>query len=645
MSTSNVLRSTSLICVAILFGITPMRAEDLTSPDGKTAVSIGIRQDGTPVYSVSVDGKPLIGESGLGLVLKDAPPLQGGFQIAASKKVSHDETWKPPYGERASIPDRYNEVLVNFQERTGTKRLLQITFRAYNEGVAFRYTLPKQPGLERVTITGENSTFALPEKAEAYVTTFAQGLYTRMPIADMAKPTQSKPGFTDPGNPAERPLTVALADGRWLSIAEAQMIDYSRMRLATRKDLPNSLVSQLAGPVTATLPLETPWRVLIIGNQPGELLERNYLLLNLNPPCAIADTSWIKPGKVFRSGLSTDEGKASIDFAAARNLQYIEFDAGWYGPEMDDKSDATRIGVDPKTGKLRDIDMQEVIRYGKEKGIGLILYVNRRALERQLDTLLPLYEKWGVAGIKFGFVRVGSQDATRWMHEAVKKCAKHHLLVDIHDEYRPTGFSRTYPNLMTQEGLLGNEGMPTASHNCTLPFTRFVAGAADYTVCYYSPRILTTHAHQLALAAICYSPLQFIYWYDKPSDYKGEPEIAFFDAIPTVWDDTRVLQGFPGDFITVARQAGREWFVGTITNEEPRTLDVPLRFLGEGKYVAHLYQDEGADTNPRTKVSIRRTIVTANTTIKAALKSSGGQAIRLVPASPADLNTVPPYAP
>jgi alpha-glucosidase len=233
------------------------------------------------------------------------------------------------------------------------------------------------------------------------------------------------------------------------------------------------------------------------------------------------------------------------------------------------------------------------------------------------------------------------------MHEAIKKCAEYGLVVDIHDEYRPTGFSRTYPNLMTQEGIRGNEEFPDATHNTILPFTRFIAGAADYTICYYRqdfgkdtgndhgvPRgkvIKTTSAHQLALSVICYSPLQYMYWYDKPEDSQDEPELAFFDAVPTVWDDTKVISGEIGQFVTMARKSGDDWFIGTITNNDGRELKIPLDFLDEGKkYEATIYGDDPS-VKTRTKVGIKKLKVDSSKVLDAKLMKSGGQAIWIKP--------------
>lgn len=387
---------------------------------------------------------------------------------------------------------------------------------------------------------------------------------------------------------------------------------------------------------------------MVAGARPGDLLERNYLVLNLNPPLALKDTSWIRPGKAMRDvTLSTTNGKAIIDLAGKLNLQYVEFDWGWYGAEDINTGDATKVNLDPRrTSGLKNhpgLDLPEIIRDARERNVGVILYVDRRQIKKQRDSIFPLYEKWGVKGVKIGFIEVGPQAETAWLTETVRKAAEHHLVLDIHDQYRPTGLSRTWPNLLTQEGIRGNEQMPTAAHNATLPFTRFIAGAGDYTVCYYSNRIKTTHGHQLALAAIYYSPLQFLFWYDRPEMYQQEPELDFWRDIPTVWDETRVLDGQIGEFITVARRRGRDWFVGSITNSQARELQVPLRFLESGrKYVAQIYEDDPAGAS-RTKVALRRYLVDSATTIRARLVPSGGQAIRLTPAGKDDLAAYPGY--
>ena len=307
-----------------------------------------------------------------------------------------------------------------------------------------------------------------------------------------------------------------VADDLFIAVAEAKLVDYARMKFVPLAA--NAIVSDLSGPVSNALPLTTPWRVIMAASTPGRLLENNFLILNLNDPCALADTSWIKPGKVIREvTLTTVGGKACVDFAARRGLQYVEFDAGWYGPENDPKSDASAVNLDPKRSK-GPLDLIEVIRYGNEHGIGIILYVNHVAAEKQLDQILPLYQKWGVKGVKYGFVNVGPQQWTGWLHHAIRRAAEHKLMVDVHDEYRPTGYTRTYPNLMTVEGISGDETSPVNRQTLTLQFMRFLAGPADNTICYYDARVdkNATHAFQLAKAVCLYSPWQFLYWYDRP---------------------------------------------------------------------------------------------------------------------------------
>ena len=623
-----------------LLALSVGNAAELKSPDGKIAVTFAARDDGGEkgrlFYSVAYRGKPILAESRLGFTLKEGPALAGGFKIVRLDRSSHDETWKPVYGERSSCRDHYNQLVVELQETAAPRRLLNLTFRAYNEGAAFCYTLPKQPTMGCVAIAKENTEFRFTADHTTWAVYSAQGNYAKVTLS------QVKPG-------CERPTMVQIADDCYAAIGEAKLVDYARMKFAPLKGVANSLVSDLTGGVEAALPLTTPWRFVMAADSPGRLLENNFLLLNLNDPCAIADASWIKPGKVIREvTLTTTGGKACVDFAVKRGLQYVEFDAGWYGNEYDDASDASAVNVDPKRSK-GPLDLQAVIDYGKKHGIGIILYVNRRALERQLDQILPLYRKWGVAGVKYGFVNVGTQQWTSWLHDAVRKAAAHQLMVDIHDEYRPTGYSRTYPNLLTQEGIAGDETSPVNTNTLTILFSRFLCGAADNTVCYYAKRVdqNATHAYQLAKAVCLYSPWQFLFWYDRPpsapqkvggagnaeTQIGDEPELEFYNAMPTVWDDTRVIHGRIGEFAVLARRSGAEWFVAGMNSGEARTLDVPLTFLArDKKYIAHIYSDNPS-VPTRTHVKIEKQPVDADTTLKLTMSAQGGQAIRIVPAA------------
>lgn len=599
----------------------------LNSPNGKIHFQLVITKDAVS-YSASWQQNEIIRSSALGIEGWDKLSLRS---VASTQK---DTSWKPVYGERNIIRDHYNAKVFTCWKSNNEKQVIQIEVRAYDEGIAFRYGFPEHvSGGTDILISKDLTEYTLPENTKAWFTDHAQGEYQLLDLKNW--PSAS-----------ERPLTLQLNNGLYVSLAEAAVVDYCRTRFVLHPVKPNTITCSMFDKVELTTPFETPWHVIMIAEKAIQLLQNNDLILNLNEPCKIEHTDWIKPGKIMReTTLSTKGAKELVDFAVKRHLQYIHFDAGWYGYEYTTASDATAVHVDPRRNPKNDLNMQEVIQYARKHGVGVFLYVNQRALTKQLDTLLPLYEKWGVAGIKFGFVHVGSHRWTNWLHEAVKKCAQHHLMVDIHDEYRPTGFSRTYPNLLTQEGVRGNEEMPDANNNATLPFTRFLCGAADYTICYYhrpelKPRLAetqnarvlkTTAMHQMALSVVFYSPLQFMYWYDKPEDSRDEPELEFFDHVPTVWDDSRVIDGNIGQFITVARRSGEHWFVGSITNNSERDIKIPLSFLPSGKkYKARIYYDDPSSA-VRTHVSIRSITVDAATVLDLHLMASGGNAIWIQP--------------
>lgn len=512
-------------------------------------------------------------------------------------------------------------------KRKGHGDRLALIVRIYNSGVGFRY---KYLHGSYLRITEEFTTFTVPENTYCWFAPFAQAEHKRMLVKDW------------PGE-AERPLTLQLGNGLYASLAEAEMVDYSRTKFVVRKGESNVIRCKMYDAVEDIAPFETPWRVVMVAESPKDLINNNDLILNLNKPCQIEDTSWIKPGRIIRTvSLTTDGAKKVVDFAVKRGLNYIHFDSGWYGSEISKESDPRKSDVDPQRCPVNDLDMPEVVRYAKSKGVGVWVYVNQRALSAYLDEILPLYESWGIAGIKFGFVHVGSFRWTTWLHDAVKKCAKHHLMVDIHDEYRPTGFSRTYPNLLTQEGVRGNEEFPDGVNNTTLPFTRFLCGAADATVCYYHRKelkpglekglnarsLLNTACHQMALSVINYSPLQFLYWYDTPEDVKDEPELFFFDNLPTTWDDSKTLDGAIGEYITMARRKDNVWYVGCLTNNDARKLNVSLDFLEEGKkYELTMFTDGGEKVKTRTHVAIDTKKVTAKTNLKLSLLPRGGVAM------------------
>ena len=615
-----------------------MKGEVLSSPNGKYQFVFS-QKDGKLTYRLDYAGKQVVEEGELGVNIDNhlvesamGIPVDTnrvwtkGMEVTGVERRSEDNTWKTVYGEYSQIRDHYNEMTLHLMkggkhDNSGNgydKRqqyLFDIIVRAYDEGVAIRYHFPEATNGLFMHITDDLTSFRFAPGAEAYHYAWAQS------HANKVKLLKSEAAWKEE---AERPLTLHLANGLYAAIGEAALTDFVRGKLKLKAD--HELQMAMFDSADIITAYDMPWRFIMVGEKAIDLINNKQLVLNLNAPCQIADTSWIKPGKAFRvCRLDMKTCLAGVDFCVDRGLQYIELDAGWYGPEMKMSSSALKVL------ESRDIDMPKLCAYAKSKGVGVWVYVNQRALYQELDQILPLYEKWGISGIKFGFVQIGSQEWTTWLHQAVRKCADHHIMVDIHDEYRPTGWSRTYPNLMTQEGIGGNEEMPDAEHNAILPFTRFLCGPADYTPCYFNGRVKNTKAHQLAMTVVYYSPVTFLYWYDLPNAYKGEQELDFWKYCPTVWDESKALQGEIGEFVVQARRSGDDWFVGAMTGLQARDITINTAdFLQKGKkYRVEMYNDAPM-LNTRTKVASTVQTLKAGKVLKLHLQPSGGAALRFV---------------
>lgn len=630
-------RRLPFLLLMLIVAVAAQAVETLQSPNGKYQFTFS-QKEGKLLYSLDYAGKPVVEagelgvnidnhlvESAMGIPVDNSNVWTNGMEVTSVDRRSEDNTWKPVYGEYAQIRDHYNEMTIHLlkggkhQDGGGTaydKRqqyLLDIIVRAYDEGVAIRYHFPEATNGLFMHITDDLTSFRFAPGAEAYHYAWAQS------HANKAKLLKSESAWKEE---AERPLTLRLDNGLYAAIGEAALSDFVRGKLKLKAN--NELQMALFHPADIITAYDMPWRFIMVGEKAIDLINNKQMVLSLNAPCQIQDASWIKPGKAFRvCRLDMKTCMEGVDFCVDRGLQYIELDAGWYGPEMKMSSSALKVL------ETRDIDMPKLCQYAKSKGIGVWAYVNQRALYQELDQLLPLYEKWGISGIKFGFVQIGSQEWTTWLHNAVKKCADHHIMVDIHDEYRPTGWSRTYPNLMTQEGIGGNEEMPDAEHNTILPFTRFLCGPADYTPCYFNGRVKNTKAHQLAMPVVYYSPITFLYWYDLPNVYKGEKELDFWKYCPTVWDESKALQGEIGEYIVQARRSGNDWFVGAMNGLQARDITLNTAdFLQIGKkYRVEIYNDVPA-LNTRTKVSTVVQTIKAGKILKLHLQPSGGAALR-----------------
>ena len=619
----------AIILATFFFTISKGENIVVQSPDGKIQVTFGIDELQTIFYSVSVENHIIIQNSRMGFHMNEIQDFGKNLEIVTFSETEVNKVWKPVYGERSEIKDQYKQLVVQLKDAENPERKFEITFRVYNEGIAFNYTFLSTGNNGKLHIQNELTEFKLSGNFYCRASELAQSEIQKIQVNSISKPV-------------ERPLLIE-EKNFMLALGEAGLVDFARMKFIAGENQ-NSLVASLEGEAVVTLPYTTPWRTIQIGKSAVELLEKNYFIENLNDTCAIKDVSWIKPGKVIREvTLTTRGGLACVDFAAENGLQYVEFDAGWYGHEYDDASDATAVNVDPKRSP-GPLDLQSVIKYAGTKGIGIILYINRRALEKQIDKILPLYKSWGIKGVKYGFVQVGSQEWTTWLHEAVIKAAENQLMVDIHDEYRPTGFSRTYPNLMTQEGIRGDEESPSNEHTLKSLFTRMLAGAGDNTICYFAPRVsekMGGHVSQLAKAVMLYSPWQFLFWYDRPqnsSDVLGgvpgnkgfienQPELEFFKLMPTVWDETKVLEGKIGEFATIARRSGDDWFLGSLTASQNKLINIDPDFLQKGTdYNITIYSFDPKAENS-TKVKTEKRVVNTKSKLSFDIPANSGIAI------------------
>lgn len=618
-----------LIAVALCVPTGALAADDiliLRSPDGINEVTFS-KPDKELRYSVKSRDQEIISESRAGLELdnrvwemalgkRDLQQPESWMDLLTVDYVSYGkpvcDTLIQTYGERSTVPDRYNSATMHLSRKDASKYRLDIEVRAYDEGVAFRYFFPEHPDAIFHKVVGDLTNYTFPNGTMAWSEEWAQATFNHTPVDSISRPT-------------ERALTLELPDGKWVALLDADVDDWCLTKFIRSTEKPNTLESVMYSPVDVVTYFATPWKIIMIADAPGKLIEHNYIVNNLNPaPAEGSDFSWVKPGKIMRcTSLSTEAGLRNIDFCAEHNIPYMLYDWKWYADPTSHDSDATKV--------IDAIDMQRVIDYGKEKGVGVWLYVNQHALAKQMDTIFPMFKEWGLAGVKSGFVQYASHRWATWLHDMVRKAADNHLMMNIHDEFRPSGFSRTYPNLLTQEGICGNEEWPDATHNVTLPFTRMLNGAADYTICYYDSRLKNTHVHQLAASIVFYSPLQTIFWYDTPDRYHGEPEMKWFEQLETVFDETKVLDGYPGENIVIARRKGDKWWVGAMTGNTGRKQTIDFSFLDPTrKYMAEIYTDD-PKVKTATKVKCLTKVVKNSDVMEFDIPDRGGVAIFLQP--------------
>lgn len=602
----------------------------LTSPSETLNAEIRVKDQSVEI-GLFEKGNKVVDVETLRLDLEE-DVLTGNWLVTNQNRRSVNQTWQPVYGERSLVTDRYNELKLSLQSDENQKEMT-LFVRLYDEGLAFRYAFDTLD-FWNCTLASEKTQFLFDNDCDTWVTGNAQGAYSKIKLSAMK-------------NAADRPQVIQINNHRFVAIGEAALVDYARMKLE-KSDTGLGIQSVLSSKVNLDLAgYQSPWRYVMVAAHPGQLVQNNDFILNLNEPNQIKNTSWIKPGKVLREvTLTTAGGLACVDFAVENGIEYVEFDAGWYGDEYNIESDASTITVDPKRSK-GPLDLRKVIDYANQRDVGIILYVNMKALSKQLDQILPLYKTWGVKGLKYGFVDVGDQYSTAWLHQAIRKAAKYELMVDVHDEYRPTGYSRTYPNLITQEGIRGDEESPTLDQTIYTLYNRMICGAGDYTNCYFAERVaekMGGRAAQLAKRITIYSPWQFIFWYDRPSKaparaggagsvesvIKTDAITDFYCSIPTTWDDTRFYEGDMDSYAVVARRSASDWYISILNAGNKRQVALPLDMLkDQSKYKATLYYQ--APGKMKDVISVKEIKLQGQENLLLDIEGNSGSVLYLTP--------------
>lgn len=599
-------------------------------------------------YNVDYHRVRVIENGGLGFILDNGEAFKTNLKCYDYKTTTVNESYETILGKRKTVTNQYNELIISLEEKGTEKRRLHLQVRAYDDGIAFRYIFPEQLAMDSIVIIDECTTFAFTKNEEAYYLTRPhydtnyEGLYT---VSSLNAVPVTLIGL---------PILMKYSDSLWTAITEANLTDYAGMYLVRDQGITPKLISSLSPypgkngiKVLGKTPFKTPWRVIMIADNPGRLIESD-IILNLNEPCKIDDTSWIKPGKStwhwwhgtslknvdFESGMDYQTMIHYIEFCARNGIEYhslVEYKGPWY-------EDPDRKGWEPGstsdvTKPRPELQMERLLKYAKEKGVGMRLWVHWKALNKQMEEAFKLYHEWGIKGLMVDFMDRDDQEMVNFYHTCLQKAAKYQLLIQFHGAYKPTGIRRTYPILQTTEAVLNTEWRRVCNpdHNLIVPFTRMLAGPMDYhlggfrSVTKDEPLINNvngTRCHHMAMYVVYESYLQLVC--DYPSAYEGQPGFEFIKQVPTVWDDIKVINGKPGEYITIARKSGEDWYIGSMTNWKGRSIDIPLCFLPEGVFYAKTYSDaENSDTDPNN-LEMMVMQVTNTDTIHARLASGGG---------------------
>ena len=615
----------------------------LRSPDGRLEVTVSAR--GALRYAVRVDGQSILGESRLGLAFRDGSQLGSDIELLHAEHRRAEATWDNPWGKRRTVRDQHNELRLVLRQVSGVPRRFEVIFRAFNDGLAFRYLLPAQPGLGLFALEQEQTEFAFADDYACFAGQQDQGFHG-------AQEWEFKPGHLSAIKPESiigLPLLVQ-TPAAWVALAEADLRDWAGMWLGGAPGAQPAqgvtLTAKLAprldglGLVVAQTPHPSPWRVLMIGRQPGQLIESD-LILNLSTPCQLADASWVRAGKMawdhWWSGdvkMDTATLEEYIQLAADMGWPYQLIDWHWYGQFNKPDADITRVNP--------AVDLDEVRRFAKQKGVQLWVWLYWSDVERNdaYRRAFALYEQWGLAGVKIDFMDRDDQDMVNWYEKITRAAAAHRLMVNFHGAFKTSGFNRTFPNQITREGILGNEynrwsARVTPEHKLTLPFTRFLAGPADFTPGGFqnrqparfkadpqSAQVQGTRAAELALLVAYDSPLCCLC--DLPAHYRNQPGADFLKIVPTVWDDTRVLDGQVAHYLALVRRSAQQFFLGAMTDNTARQLSLKLDFLPPGPWKLRLWKDAPDSILNAEHLELEDRLVTPADTLAIAMAPAGG---------------------
>ncbi|WP_165044111.1 glycoside hydrolase family 97 protein [Dysgonomonas sp. ZJ709] len=629
----------------------------LLSPDGRLTFSLKL-SDEYPSYKIMFKKQILIKDSPLGFDF-DNGTFGTGLKINKPIYRTGSETYELVVGKTKTVHSQYKEVTIPFEEKKAQGRKINMVVRAFDDGIAFRYEFPKQPDWSSYIMYDENTTFNLEGNPKALTlflpsyTSSHEGPYTHLNYNDIEE-----------NKLMDMPIMLECPNNIFMSITEAAVVDYAGMYLMKENGMFVGKLSPLPGQtkikVKADIPHRTPWRVISISDRVGAIIESN-ILTNLNEPCKIEDTSWLRPGKTtftwwngnvvpdttFAPGNNFDTNKYYIDFAARSGLDYHSIygyaEQPWY---VDDGFDFGTPGPNSDITKpIKPLDMKAICKYAHSQGVGIHLWINWKPLYAKIDEAFALFQEWGISGMMVDFMDRDDQEMIRIQEEILAKAAKHHLFIQFHGSSKPSGLHRTYPNEFTREGTMNYEGYKwgaeiNADHDISMPFTRLIAGATDYhlggfravpenkfKVQFTNPLVTSTRCHMLAMYVVLESYLGMVC--DTPPSYEGQPGFDFIQKLPTVWDEIKVLNASVNEYITIARRNGDSWYIGSLNNSEARALSVTLDFLDNKEYTADTYADsKDVDVNPNHLVKLTKKVKKGDV-IELPLAASGGSVIRI----------------